>query len=115
MRRVVVMAVVIMGALVVLPEMAFAAGSGGTGMPWEDTLDVIVASVQGPVATAIGIILIVGGGIALAFSEGQAMKRVLWIFIGLGVALNVGRVMGALFPEAQGAVVGMVQQIVMVV
>jgi len=117
MRRVFVLGAVLLFAAMVVPQATFAGGAGGssTGMPWEDTLDVIVASVTGPVATAIGILLIVGGGIALAFSEGQAMKRVLWVFIGLGVALNAARVMTGLFPSASGEVVTMVEQVVMLV
>ena len=115
MRRVFVLGAVLLFAAMVVPQATFAGTGSSTGMPWEDTLDVIVASVTGPVATAIGILLIVGGGIALAFSEGQAMKRVLWVFIGLGVALNAARVMTGLFPSASGEVVTMVEQVVMLV
>lgn len=71
-------------------------------MPWEDALTKIKESLAGPVTLAIGIILIIGGGIALAFTEGQAIQKVFWICIGLGIALNAARLMTIFFGNVSG-------------
>ena len=45
----------------ILPISAFAAGSG---MPWEEPLQQILESVQGPVAKIVAVIIIISTGLA---------------------------------------------------
>src|SRR3546814_5875731 len=45
---------------------AYAAGSG---MPWEEPLQRILESVQGPVAKIVAVIIIIVTGLTLAFGE----------------------------------------------
>ncbi len=69
------------GALLTLPARAFAAG---TGMPWEQPLQQILDSVQGPVAKIITVVFIIGTGLALAFGElSGGLRRLLPFVFGL--------------------------------
>lgn len=64
----------------------FAAGSG---MPWESTLNKILASLQGPVARFVGILAIVMTGLAFALGEGGGFfKQGLAVAFGLSVAFG---------------------------
>lgn len=62
--------------------------AGGESMPWDTGLDKIQKALSGNTVKVIGFIMIIGAGVALAFTEGQAIKKVFWIVIGLGVAAN---------------------------
>ena len=74
-------------AVLVLPDMAYAAAS--TGMPYEGQLTTILNSVSGPVARVAGAIAIIVFGFGLAFSEGGGMVRKgLSILLGLTIAFN---------------------------
>ena len=82
-------------------------GTTGQAMPWDDGLNKIYHALGGNTAKTIGLILIIGAGIAMAFTEGQAIKKLFWIVIGLGIALNaasfsamiLGGSAGALLPD----------------
>jgi type IV secretory pathway VirB2 component (pilin) len=50
----------------VLTAPAYAAGSG---MPWEEPLQRILESVQGPVAKIVAVIIIIITGLTLAFGD----------------------------------------------
>ncbi|WP_151869223.1 TrbC/VirB2 family protein [Acinetobacter soli] len=54
-------------ALILMPDFAHAAGTGGGGMPWESPLQKLIDSLTGPVAIGISILCILGAGLALAF------------------------------------------------
>ncbi len=73
-------------------------------MPWESGLTKIMKSLSGPTAKIIGVILIVGAGIAVAATEGQAIKKLLWIVVGMGVALNAASFLATLFGNGSGAI-----------
>jgi type IV secretion system protein VirB2 len=61
----------------------------GGGMPWEGPLNMLLQSLQGPVARAAGAAAIIGLGVGLAFSEGGSMMRKgLWVVLGLAIAFN---------------------------
>lgn len=89
-----VAAAVVLGALPA--GLAFA----GTLDPWDTGLTKIMALLQGPTAAVIGGLCIVGGGILLAVTEGQALKRMFWIVIGIGVAMNGGKILTVVIPGA---------------
>jgi type IV secretory pathway VirB2 component (pilin) len=76
--------------------------STAEAMPWETPLNKIMASLSGPVPKIIGTLMIVGAGIAIAFTEGQAVPKGLWILIGLGIALNAASFLTMLFGNANG-------------
>jgi type IV secretion system protein TrbC len=63
---------------------AYAAGSN---MPWEQPLNQILDSVQGPVAKVISVIIIVITGLTLAFGEtAGGFRRLIQIVFGLSIA-----------------------------
>lgn len=63
--------------------------SGGSGMPWESTLNKFLQSLQGPVARTAGVAAVVITGIAFAFGEGgQWFKKGLGILFGLSIAFS---------------------------
>ena len=63
---------------------AFAAGSN---MPWEQPLNQILQSVEGPVAKIIGVIIIIVTGLSLAFGDTSGgFRRLIQIVFGLSIA-----------------------------
>src|SRR3546814_13750618 len=43
--------------------------AAGSGMPWEEPLQQVLESVQGPVAKIVAVIIIIVTGLTLAFGE----------------------------------------------
>ena len=76
--------------------------SGGEAMPWDSGLVKIQKSLGGPTAVTIGILMIIGAGIAMAFTEGQAIKKLFWVVIGLGIALNAAAFASMIFGSGSG-------------
>ena len=88
-------AVVVVAAVTLL--MSVEAYAGGSGMPWESTLDKILQSLQGPVARFAGIVAIVLTGLMFALGEGgQMFKRGLGIAFGLSIAFSATTFVGQL-------------------
>jgi type IV secretion system protein VirB2 len=68
----------------VLAAPAYAAGSN---MPWEQPLNQILESVQGPVAKVLSVVVIIVTGLALAFGEtAGGFRRLIQIVFGLSIA-----------------------------
>jgi type IV secretion system protein TrbC len=87
----------------VLSTPAFAAGSN---MPWEQPLQQILDSVQGPVAKIIAVLIIIGTGLALAFGETSGgMRRLIQIVFGLSIAFAAASFFLTFFNFAGGALV----------
>jgi type IV secretory pathway VirB2 component (pilin) len=73
-------------AFTLLPESAFAASNG---MPWEAPLEKVLDSVTGPVARAMGAIVIVMSGMALTVGEASGgTRRLLWVGMGLSITFS---------------------------
>ncbi|MGD9501293.1 MAG: TrbC/VirB2 family protein [Methyloceanibacter sp.] len=63
---------------------AYAAGSN---MPWEQPLNQILESIQGPVAKVVSVIIIIVTGLTLAFGETSGgLRRLIQIVFGLSIA-----------------------------
>jgi type IV secretion system protein TrbC len=74
----------IAGALALTSPPAWAAGSN---MPWEQPLNQILQSIQGPVAKILGVIIIITTGLTLAFGETSGgFRRLIQIVFGLSIA-----------------------------
>jgi type IV secretory pathway VirB2 component (pilin) len=71
-------------------------------MPWEDGLNVFLDALTGPTTVIIGSILIVGAGIAIAVTEGQGMKKLFWLVIGIAISLNAPNMLDLLFGNTSG-------------
>ncbi|WP_316224551.1 MULTISPECIES: TrbC/VirB2 family protein [unclassified Bradyrhizobium] len=74
-----------------LPGAAFLmtvpAWGAGSNMPWEQPLNQILQSVEGPVAKIIAVIIIVVTGLTLAFGDSSGgFRRLIQIVFGLSIA-----------------------------
>ena len=70
--------------IILMPTVALASGSG---MPWEEPLQQVLESVQGPVAKIVAVIIIIVTGLTLAFGEtAGGFRRLIQIIFGLSIA-----------------------------
>jgi type IV secretion system protein VirB2 len=80
---------------------AYAAGSG---MPWEEPLQRILESVQGPVAKIVAVIIIILTGLTLAFGESSGgFRRLIQIVFGLSIAFAASSFFLSFFSFGGGA------------
>jgi type IV secretion system protein TrbC len=85
---------------------ATAARGAGSNMPWEAPLQSILASVQGPVARIIAVIIIIVTGLTLAFGDTSGgFRRLVQIVFGLSIAFAASSFFLSFFSFAGGAVV----------
>ncbi|WJM27557.1 TrbC/VirB2 family protein [Novosphingobium resinovorum] len=82
---------------------AFASGSG---MPWEEPLEQVLESVQGPVAKIVAVIIIIVTGLTLAFGEtAGGFRRLIQIVFGLSIAFAASSFFLSFFSFGGGALV----------
>jgi type IV secretion system protein TrbC len=63
------------------------AWAAGSNMPWEQPLNQILQSVEGPVAKIIAVIIIIVTGLSLAFGDTSGgFRRLVQIVFGLSIA-----------------------------
>jgi type IV secretion system protein VirB2 len=87
----------------ILPVAASAAGSG---MPWEQPLQQVLDSVQGPVAKIVAVLIIITTGLALAFGETSGgFRKLIQIVFGLSIAFAASSFFLSFFSFAGGALV----------
>ena len=104
-RRIATAAAFAVFALVTAP--AYAAGSN---MPWEQPLNQILESVQGPVAKVVSVIIIVITGLTLAFGETSGgFRRLIQIVFGLSIAFAASSFFLTFF-QFGGGVAGLMDQ-----
>jgi type IV secretion system protein VirB2 len=88
---------------VLLTAPAYASGSG---MPWEQPLQQILDSVQGPVAKIIAVMIIITTGLTLAFGETSGgFRRLIQIVFGLSIAFAASSFFLSFFSFGGGALV----------
>lgn len=64
-----------------------AAQASGSSMPWEQPLQQILQSIEGPVAKIVAVIIIIATGLALAFGDTSGgFRRLIQIVFGLSIA-----------------------------
>lgn len=64
-----------------------AAHASGSNMPWEGPLTQILASIEGPVARIVAVLIITITGLTLAFGDtGGGFRRLVQIVFGLSIA-----------------------------
>ena len=86
-----------------LPGAAYAASSN---MPWEQPLQQILDSVQGPVAKIIAVMVIIVTGLSLAFGEtAGGFRRLIQIVFGLSIAFAASSFFLSFFNFGGGALV----------
>ena len=94
---------VVLGLAVTLANSAQAAG---TGMPWEQPLQKVLDSVQGPVAKIVAVIIIIVTGLTLAFGEtAGGFRRLIQIIFGLSIAFAASSFFLSFFSFGGGALI----------
>ena len=86
--------------------MAAPAWAAGSGMPWEQPLEQVLQSVQGPVAKIIAVIIIITTGLTLAFGEtAGGFRRLIQIIFGLSIAFAASSFFLSFFSFGGGALI----------
>jgi type IV secretory pathway VirB2 component (pilin) len=81
-RRVVSTGALLSAFVAISPALA-----AGSNMPWEQPLNQILQSVEGPVAKIIAVIIIITTGLSLAFGDTSGgFRRLIQIVFGLSIA-----------------------------
>jgi len=77
-----------------------------SNMPWEQPLNQILESVQGPVAKVVSVIIIIITGLTLAFGETSGgFRRLIQIVFGLSIAFAASSFFLSFFQFGGGALV----------
>jgi type IV secretion system protein VirB2 len=93
-------------ALGVVLTVATTAHAAGSGMPWEEPLQQVLESVQGPVAKIIAVIIIIVTGLTLAFGEtAGGFRRLIQIIFGLSIAFAASSFFLSFFSFGGGALI----------
>lgn len=80
--------------------------AAGSGMPWEEPLQQVLESVQGPVAKIVAVIIIITTGLTLAFGEtAGGFRRLIQIVFGLSIAFAASSFFLSFFSFGGGALV----------
>jgi type IV secretion system protein TrbC len=91
------------GAVALVSAPAWAAGSN---MPWEQPLNQILQSVQGPVAKILAVIIIITTGLTLAFGDTSGgFRRLIQIVFGLSIAFAASSFFLSFFAFGGGVLV----------
>ena len=82
------------------------AHAAGSGMPWEQPLQQVLDSVQGPVAKILAVMIIIITGLTLAFGETSGgFRRLIQIVFGLSIAFAASSFFLSFFSFGGGALV----------
>ncbi|MBZ9699059.1 TrbC/VirB2 family protein [Mesorhizobium sp. CO1-1-9] len=90
-------------AAAILTAPAHAAGSS---MPWEQPLQQILESIEGPVAKIVAVIIIIVTGLSLAFGDTSGgFRRLIQIVFGLSIAFAASSFFLSFFSFGGGALI----------
>jgi type IV secretion system protein TrbC len=79
------------------------AHAAGSNMPWEQPLNQILQSVEGPVAKIMAVIIIIVTGLTLAFGDTSGgFRRLIQIVFGLSIAFAASSFFLAFFSFGGG-------------
>ena len=99
-------AVAVATILIVNLAIAPAANASGSSMPWEQPLEKILQSIEGPVSKIIAVIIIIVTGLTLAFGDTSGgFRRLIQIVFGLSIAFAASSFFLSFFSFSGGAVV----------
>ncbi|MBW9075694.1 TrbC/VirB2 family protein [Agrobacterium deltaense] len=86
--------------------MAAPAHASGSSMPWEEPLQQILESIEGPVAKIVAVIIIIATGLALAFGDtGGGFRKLIQIVFGLSIAFAASSFFLSFFSFGGGALI----------
>lgn len=101
-RHLATVASVIFLSIVLAP----AAHASGSSMPWEQPLQQILESIEGPVAKIMAVIIIIVTGLTLAFGDTSGgFRRLIQIVFGLSIAFAASSFFLSFFSFGGGALV----------
>ena len=82
------------------------AWAAGSNMPWEQPLNQILQSVEGPVAKIMAVIIIIVTGLSLAFGDTSGgFRRLIQIVFGLSIAFAASSFFLSFFSFGGGVLV----------
>jgi type IV secretion system protein VirB2 len=82
------------------------AHASGSSMPWEQPLQQVLQSIEGPVAKIIAVIIIIVTGLSLAFGDTSGgFRRLIQIVFGLSIAFAASSFFLSFFSFGGGALV----------
>lgn len=80
--------------------------AAGSDMPWEEPLQQVLDSIQGPVARIVAVIIIISTGLALAFGDTSGgFRKLVQIVFGLSIAFAASSFFLTFFSFTGGAMV----------
>lgn len=80
--------------------------AAGSSMPWEEPLQRILESIEGPVAKIIAVIIIIVTGLTLAFGDSSGgARKLIQIVFGLSIAFAASSFFLSFFSFGGGALV----------
>lgn len=86
--------------------LAPAVHAAGSSMPWEQPLEKILQSVEGPVSKIIAVIIIIVTGLTLAFGDTSGgFRRLIQIVFGLSIAFAASSFFLSFFSFGGGALI----------
>ena len=98
--------VILLGAFVATYVAVSPALAAGSNMPWEQPLNQILQSVEGPVAKIMAVIIIIVTGLTLAFGDTSGgFRRLIQIVFGLSIAFAASSFFLSFFSFGGGALV----------
>jgi type IV secretion system protein VirB2 len=105
-RTLLIWVLLLAGALCLMPALAHAASTGGSGLEWETPLQKIRDSVTGPVAYAISLLGIVVTGAILVFGGeiNEFVRRLIMLVLVISLMVFAADLLNTLFNK--GAVIG---------
>jgi type IV secretion system protein VirB2 len=82
------------------------AWAAGSNMPWEQPLQQVLQSIEGPVSKIIAVIIIIVTGLTLAFGDTSGgFRRLIQIVFGLSIAFAASSFFLSFFSFAGGVLV----------
>jgi type IV secretion system protein VirB2 len=102
-RRAVTAAGTLSSGVLTFSSAAYAAGSS---MPWEQPLQQVLQSVEGPVAKIVAVIIIIVTGLTLAFGDTSGgFRRLIQIVFGISIAFAASSFFLSFFSFGGGVLV----------
>lgn len=94
------------GALATYFALAAPAHAAGSNMPWEQPLQQVLESIEGPVAKIVAVIIIITTGLTLAFGDTSGgFRRLIQIVFGLSIAFAASSFFLSFFQFGGGALI----------
>jgi type IV secretion system protein VirB2 len=93
-------------AFAICLALAAPAHAAGSNMPWEQPLQQVLESIEGPVAKIIAVIIIIVTGLTLAFGDTSGgFRRLVQIVFGISIAFAASSFFLSFFQFGGGALI----------